>query len=156
MSVKTQCTIYTHLVTRRGSCCIEGIVINRSYAGIGPGNPGWVFKYDCLYLAATVVLSSLIGKTFQKKIFFFVCLVWQTKFFTAQTLWRNYIRNISIYLQQLNSLVCMSPVIFLYKYKGNTHVQYVFSLFVNQPTWIKFLCPHCTSKSRREIKTHID
>ena len=70
MSVKTQCTIYTHLVTRRGSCCIEGIVINRSYAGIGPGNPGWVFKYDCLYLAATVLLSSLIGKTFQKKNFF--------------------------------------------------------------------------------------
>ena len=74
MSIKTQCLIYAHLVTRRGSCCIQGIVMDRSHAGIGPGSPGWVFKYDCLYLAATVVLSSLIGKTFQNC--FFVCLVW--------------------------------------------------------------------------------
>ena len=70
ISVKTQCPIYTHLVTRRGSCCIQGIVSDRSHAGIGPGNPGRVFKYDCLYLAATIVLSSLIGKTFQN--YFFV------------------------------------------------------------------------------------
>ena len=67
MSAKTQCPIYTHLVTRRGSCCIQVTVINRSNAGIGPGSPGWVFKYDCLYLAATVVLSSWIGKTFQNR-----------------------------------------------------------------------------------------
>ena len=44
MSVKTQCPIYTHLVIRRGSCCIQGTVINRSHAGIGPGIPGWVIK----------------------------------------------------------------------------------------------------------------
>ena len=79
MSVKTQWPIYTHLETRRGSCCIQGTVIDRSQAGIGPGNPGWVIKHDCLYLAATIVLSSLIGKTFQN--YFFVWLVWQIKFF---------------------------------------------------------------------------
>ena len=69
MSVKTQCPIYTHLVTRRGSCCIQGTAIDRSQAGIGPRSPGWVIKQDCLYLAATVVLSSLIGKTFHNNIF---------------------------------------------------------------------------------------
>ena len=40
MSVKTQCPIYTHLVTRRGSCCIQGTAIDRSQAGIGPRSPG--------------------------------------------------------------------------------------------------------------------
>ena len=40
MSVKTQCCIYTHLVIRRGSCCIQGTVTGRSHAGIGPGSPG--------------------------------------------------------------------------------------------------------------------
>ena len=35
MSVKTQWPIYTHLETRRGSCCIQRTVIDRSQAGIG-------------------------------------------------------------------------------------------------------------------------
>ena len=82
LSVMTQCPIYTHLVTRRGSCCIQGIVSDRSHAGLDPGNPGWVIKHHFLYLAATFVLSSLIGKTFHN-FFFFVCFVWQTKFFTG-------------------------------------------------------------------------
>ena len=65
MSIKTQCLIYAHLVTRRGSCCIQVTVINRSNAGIGPGGLAESLNMIVFTLAATVVLSSLIGKPFQ-------------------------------------------------------------------------------------------
>ena len=64
-------------------------------------------------LVATVVLSSLTGKTFQKNFFCMVCLA--DKIFHSIDPMGKLYQNISIYLQQLNSLVCMSPVIFLYK-----------------------------------------
>ena len=50
MRVKTHCPIYTHLVTRRGSCFTHGTVLNRYHARKGPGSPGRVIKYDHFYL----------------------------------------------------------------------------------------------------------
>ena len=47
-------------------------------------------------------LSSLTDKTFQN--YFFICLVGQTKFFMAWALLGNYIRDISIYLEQMDSI----------------------------------------------------
>ena len=64
---------------RRGSCCIQGTGMDRSHEGIGPGGLNESLNTIVFSLAATVVLSSLNGKTFQT--YFFVCLVWQTKFF---------------------------------------------------------------------------
>ena len=53
--------------------------MDKSHAGIGPGGLAESLNMIVFTLAATVVLSSLIGKTFLNYIF--VCLVWQTKFF---------------------------------------------------------------------------
>ena len=53
--------------------------MDRSHEGIGPGGLNESLNTIVFSLAATVVLSSLNGKTFQS--YFFVWLVWQTKFF---------------------------------------------------------------------------
>ena len=79
MRIKTQCPIYTHLATRRGSCCIQGTGMDISQAGIGPGSPGWVIKHDCIYFGC---LSSFVFFDWEGiSNLFFACLVWQTKFF---------------------------------------------------------------------------
>ena len=53
--------------------------MDKSHAGIGPGGLAESLNMIVFTLAATVVLSSLIGKTFQN--LFFGGLVCHTKFF---------------------------------------------------------------------------
>jgi len=113
ISVMTQCPIYTHLVTRRGSCCIQGIVSDRSHAGLGPGNPGWVIKHHCLYLAATFVLSSLIGKTFHNFFFCMFCVA-DKIFHGIDPMGKLYQKYIHLF-SAVKFVGLLSPVIFLYK-----------------------------------------
>ena len=87
ISVKTQCTIYSHSVTRRGSSCIQGTVINRSHAGIGPGNPGWVFKYDCLYFGCQLFCLLWLGRHFKIVFFFFFFSFFLSFFFFFLYVW---------------------------------------------------------------------
>ena len=72
MRVKTQCPIYTHLVTRTGSCCIQGTVMDKSHAGIGPESPGWIIKHDCLYFGCHSCFVFFDWKDISKKIFLYV------------------------------------------------------------------------------------
>ena len=58
-------------------------------------------------LVATVVLSSLTGKTFQKNFFCMVCLA--DKIFHSIDPMGKLYQNISIYLQQLNILGLYVP-----------------------------------------------
>ena len=114
MFAKTQCPIYTHLVNRRGSCCIQGTVMDKSHAGIGPESPGWIIKHDCLYFGCHSCFVFFDWKDISKKNFLYVWFGRQN--FSQHIPYEEIISEIiSIYLQQLNSLVCMSPVIFLYK-----------------------------------------
>ena len=52
---------------RRGFCCIQGTGMDRSHEGIGPGGLNESLNTIVFSLAATVVLSSLNGKTFQNR-----------------------------------------------------------------------------------------
>ena len=49
MRINSQCLIYTHEATRRGSSCIQWAGMDRSHAKISPGSPRWATKHHCLY-----------------------------------------------------------------------------------------------------------
>ena len=117
MRIKTQCPTYTHLAIRPGSFCwTQGTGLDRSHAGMDPGSPGRSHKTlsSLLWLHSLQVALLISGwagdlsgfvfliEKIRQNFFFFVCLVWQTKIFKAWTLLGNYIRNISIYLQQMD------------------------------------------------------
>jgi len=82
-------------------------------------------------LAATVVLSSLIGKTFQN--YFFVCLLWQKSFHGIDAMEILYQKCIHL-SSAVKFIGLYVPDHLLYKFKGKKHAQYAFNLFVNQPT----------------------
>ena len=81
MRIKSQCLIYIHLATGDAPVLFKGqawidLMQEEALKVLDESLNMIVFT-----LATTAVLSFLIGKTFKN--YFFVCLVWQTKFFMA-------------------------------------------------------------------------
>ena len=81
MRIKSQCLIYTHEATRRGSSCIQWTGTDRSHAKIGPGSPGQAIKHHCLYCGCHSCFVFFDWEDVSK--LFFCMFVFRDKLFMA-------------------------------------------------------------------------